>query len=66
MYLYVLLEGIERSTFDILVNTNYLEKCMKKPSFWKFTIVVILNSINNKYDKFINTSKYVILKNCKV
>ncbi|XP_058801364.1 PIH1 domain-containing protein 1-like [Phymastichus coffea] len=59
-------EDIERATYDILVNTSYFEKCMKKPHFWQFTVAAILESINDKYKKNINTSKHIVLKNKKV
>ena len=39
---------------------------MKKPHFWEFTILAILESINDKYKKNINSTKYVTLKNRKV
>ncbi|KAJ8668965.1 hypothetical protein QAD02_000224 [Eretmocerus hayati] len=59
-------EDIERPTFDILVNTNYFQKCMKNAPFWQFTVVAILESINDKYNKTIVTSKFVTLQNRKV
>ncbi|XP_011500286.1 PREDICTED: PIH1 domain-containing protein 1-like [Ceratosolen solmsi marchali] len=59
-------DGIDRSTFDILINTRFFEKCMGRPCFWKFTVLVLLNAIKEKYGKLIDPSKYVVLKNCKV
>jgi len=57
---------IERSTFDILINTSYYVKCKQKEHFLYFTITATLQSINDKYKKCINASKFVILKNRKV
>lgn len=60
------LEDKERSTFDILINTDYFNKCMDKRLFLKFTTAAILESINDKYNKNIDVSNYIILKNRKV
>ncbi|XP_001605904.1 PIH1 domain-containing protein 1 [Nasonia vitripennis] len=59
-------DDVERPTYDILINTSYFEKCMKKQHFWEFTILAILQSINDKFNKSIDTSKFVTLKNRKV
>lgn len=64
--MFYFVDDIERLTYDILINTSYYEKCMKKQHFWEFTVLVILESINDKYNKSIDTSKCITLKNRKV
>ncbi|KAL7305391.1 hypothetical protein TKK_0002134 [Trichogramma kaykai] len=59
-------DEVERKTFDILLNTQYFQKCMTKKPFWYFTISAIIESINDKYKMNIDNSKYVVLKNKKV
>ncbi|XP_014204124.1 PIH1 domain-containing protein 1 [Copidosoma floridanum] len=59
-------QDIERSTYDILINTKYFDKCRQKGHFLRFTVAAILESINDKYKQSIDVSKYVILQNRKV
>ena len=64
--MHTFLEDTERSTFDILINSDYYEKCMKKRHFWQFTVAAIIESINDKYKMSLDISSYIVLKNRKV
>lgn len=53
-------------TYDIAINTVYFEKCQKNKSFLLFTISVVMDGVSNKFNKYLQTENYVILKNRKV
>ncbi|XP_066600652.1 PIH1 domain-containing protein 1-like [Prorops nasuta] len=59
-------KGCACSTYDIVLNNEYFDKCQKNYSFWVFTISVMMDGVSNKFHKTLKINDYAILKNKKV
>ncbi|XP_011864344.1 PREDICTED: PIH1 domain-containing protein 1-like [Vollenhovia emeryi] len=55
--------GTPSATYDVMMNSAYLQKCQEKKHFMAFTILVILSGVADKFNKDIDTENYIILKN---